>query len=449
MPLVEFYVTVQKGDHLFFNQYCRKTGVQVQKLPNHQLKAGPFISGYEATWLSGMTPYSQVLEVDKFKPYAAKIALNDLKQAQTEWIRIKDAPNVKATKMEFDSYAIIRFRSDWGAEYFLKTKTLLKSIGFRSSTDFYQESFGLGIIDMDHHPYFLSVENGARGTGEKSEIFRLWTFNSEKRLVLHDFKTVGFIGLCPDDLDVCVDNYAVDRIALVDRTLKVKHLNMAIHELPAARNISTKLNYWCNWQEQSNLPELVELKTDAPFKEAYDVYLFDPEIIANKAKEMEAQMSVFPGSIQNILYQISEQPWGDQTVLSSLTKNISSEDLVMAIKNYSVFNCDHPVHIIPEYLKEIILYFGKAPEIRKNVKVKQALIAEIKNMNDFNAYIDYMPLLCFFSGIENVKIAFPEMNVSLYFQNNSFRREGADFDWRQQGEMIKEKTFQWWQDNWY
>jgi len=447
-PLVNHYVLVEKGDPIFFYQYCQKTGVEVQKLADHKWKAGPFLSGYEAAWLCGVTPYSHVIEEDSFEPCDKDKTINILKQAKIDLRWFDDASNLKTKKRVFDSYEIIRVDSSSDTIFYLKKGTKIKQIGVKEHWDYYQESFGVGLIDLDGNLYFLSVESGCCGTGTKMEFLRLWTFDRGIRLVLNDFKSMGLLLLHPQGegkISCC-------RLFFVGKALKVQHITISLNETPAARAITDrdpiKANDWQGWKDKSHLPELVALAAKRPIAKEYEVYLIDPDIIESKRIEVQEQLSVLPSSIQSILYRISEKPWIDNLMIIELVKDITLEELITAINHYATFSNNHPADLETQYLRNIITKCLERPEISGNKDIKRAAIDVIEGICDFDEYVEYGILLCSISKIKDVKITIPEIKASFYFNSNNFHREGKDIDWNNQGALIKKKTMQWWLEHW-
>lgn len=193
IPLVKYYVIADANTAIFLKEYCNKTEVKYEIISDGRIKAGPFLSGYEANWLTSLTAHASTVEEDDFT--ATNIEnVDSLKLLYSDAEKISGKTWALLTP-RFQQALIKAIDPDTEQPaFYLLSKGYFLGIATHPWVDFYQDSFGLACIDSPGSPIFIQIISGARGTGYKSELCRIWYFDRDQHLkiLLYEFQASEF-----------------------------------------------------------------------------------------------------------------------------------------------------------------------------------------------------------------------------------------------------------------
>ena len=223
IPLVKYYVIADTKTAVFLKEYCSKTGMKYEIISGGRIKAGPFLSGYEANWLTGLTAHARTIEEDDFT--ATNIDNVDslrLIYSDYDWGRISG--KTWALLTPYFKHTIIKaiVPDMEKPAFYLLSKGYLLEIATHPWTDFYQDSFGLAFVDSPGSPIFIQIISGGRGTGCKGEICRIWLFDVDKRakILVYEFDASEFLGLEENASFTC------SRLSADKNTLTVQYYHL-------------------------------------------------------------------------------------------------------------------------------------------------------------------------------------------------------------------------------
>jgi hypothetical protein len=253
--VVGYDVVVAGGAPAFFLRYCEATEVPVARTPGGGLRAGPFLSAYEASWLAGLTPHARAELSARPGRGRSGFAVPDEERYRAE---LGGAPSmVRATEHIIAGItfvdASLRFVTG------MERRALYAWLGgsWRRVADFpwpddpYQSSFGLAVGGSPAAPVFLQVENDGRGTGAKRERLRAFRLGSGGER--GDLGAVLLTEFLEHDGAL---RFTCSRL---DPAARFVQYVLALERLPAAANLSLKLHAWDDWPAGTPQPELVQL----------------------------------------------------------------------------------------------------------------------------------------------------------------------------------------------
>src|SRR5438094_872455 len=236
--LKEHFVVVDSGKAEFLSRYCKATNIPIVHVKKI-MKAGPFLSAYEVGWLAAHTPHARVESRTPFSQVKDPIAptlLEAMIKASPlnidDSLKLDKVQVLEAGQMQIGEHVLWRLKWEkvQGAiseAFFLVKNSRPYLIAEELWYDPYLESFGLGMLEREGiAPAFLIIENGPRGSGEKTEGLAIWVFGEgEKRQSMAKFEefTQFLGGLDPDDPSI---RFRSSRVSIDSKDLKIKHFEV-------------------------------------------------------------------------------------------------------------------------------------------------------------------------------------------------------------------------------
>jgi hypothetical protein len=432
IPLVKYYVIADNKTATFLKEYCDKTEMKYEIIPDGRIKAGPFLSGYEANWLTGLTAHARTIEEDDFT--AANIDnVDSLKLIYSDSGKISG--KTWALLTPYFKHKIIKaiVPDIEQPAFYLLSQGYLLEIAIRPWVDFYQDSFGLAFVDSPSSPIFIQVIGGGRGTGCKSEICRIWHFDIDERvkIPLYEFEASDFLGLEEDVTFTC------SRLSADKNTLIVQYYHLT-GNIKHARGDGSIKGGTDKSDANINILENVEIE-----KGEYKTYPTGQAAIKEKIKNYKKIMSILPPTVQSALHN------------KALSSSVSSPDILKTINNYwtVVRNC--PVTIEKSQLDNLILEFCQKNNCQNNVQIRRALLKNIKkrkylsdDYDDFINFDEFISLLFKVSKIPGGTINISDLNVSFIYRTDSRGTYRGLFNWKKDRELIQDIFYHWWDTYW-
>lgn len=432
IPLVKYYVIADAKTAVFLKEYCDRTEMKYEIISDGRIKAGPFLSGYEANWLTGLTAHARTIEEDDFT--AANIDnVDSLKLIYSESEKISGKTGALLTP--YFKHTIIKaiVPETEKPAFYLLSKGYLLGIATHPWVDFYQDSFGLAFIDSPDSPLFIQIISGARGTGCKDEICRVWHFDRDKHLKipLYQFQASEFLGFEDAFAFTC------SRLSVNKNTLTVQYYDLTgnIKDVRAAGSIKGGTD---RSNTNINILEEVEIK-----KGECKTYPIDQAVIQEKNRNYKKHMNLLPQTVQSALYN------------KTPSSPISPSDILKTINNYWTFVRNCPVTIEKSQLDNLILEFCQKNNCQDNLQIRRALLKNIKNRTplpedyeDFINFEEFVSLLFKESKIPGGTINIPELNVSFIYRTDGRGTYKGLFKWKEDYKVIQDVFYQWWDTYW-
>lgn len=425
IPLVKYYVVADGKTAGFLREYCNKTEIKTETISNGRIKAGPFLSGYEANWLTGLTANANTIREDDF--IAKNIDNLDIRK-----IIHSDSDKISGKVWffltPFFKHTIVKNEVSDKEQpvYYLSSKEYLLEIATHPWVDFYQGSFGLALIDSFNSPIFIQINGGGRGSGYKHEIYRIWYFDTERRvqIPLYEFDASEFVGF---ENDV---TFTSTRLLVNKNSLKVKYYHLT-GNIRRARDDGSIKSGTDESNSDINILDKIRIK-----KGEDKTYSIARAVIKGKNENYAEKMNILPESVQIVLEGKASFSF------------VPFTDILSAIEDYWAFLMNRPETIEETSLDKLILEFCGSNNCQNNVQIRQALLSNIKDaIPSFVAYTQFMILLFKISKLPGGTISIPNLNSSFTFTDHSGTFEGI-FDWNADSELIKHISYEWWDAHW-
>jgi hypothetical protein len=261
---VQYYVVAKGKKSTFLSRFCRATQIKL-KHTRKTWRAGPFMSAYEAGWLASRIPKACVERILLFSAMKEPPSQDFINAMLGDDYNLDEAKSletgiIKIGKLNFwRMHLELQSKVQYEAFYLEKDSQPIKVAEMPAIDDPYQDSFGIGLIVKDDAPLFLTVENGPRGTGEKTEDLIAWKFDlSGEKIILDKFDNYTEFLDITDASNHAYADFASSRISIDTKGILLKHFT--IEAVATGADADKSLKSATSWQIISPEKDTLRIK---------------------------------------------------------------------------------------------------------------------------------------------------------------------------------------------